>query len=139
MNREELKDLKKGDEVLVDVGLYVRTPNSEGPIERWCRVVSHSKGTASVYPIKVSVPTAGLGQFGYDEVIDYRRNGGNRRVVVFLDSGANTHSTATRHVSLDDLGVSSIEEWNNMGGYEQLDVLSHIFPGFCWGVKPLED
>lgn len=140
MNEEKLKELQKGDEVLVDVKTYLPPGvKADSGTEEWCRIVRVVGGTATRYPLRVSVPGAGLGQFKYSEVIDYRKNGRNQKVKVFLDSGANIHSEATAVVTLDELDVSSMEEWEALDPDDQFDMICHFFPNFCWGVKPLKD
>lgn len=63
-----------GDEVLVDVSMYVHPPR-DAPIEpMWCRVVSTNRWSASSYPVKVAIPGAGIGQYADREIQGVRND-----------------------------------------------------------------
>lgn len=57
-----------GDEVLVDVSMYVGTREPT-----WCKVVSTIRWSASVYPVKVAIPGGGIGQYADREIQGVRR------------------------------------------------------------------
>lgn len=66
--QDDLNGALPGDEVLVDVSMYL---GRREPV--WCKVVSANRWSASPYPVKVAIPGGGIGQYADREVQGVRR------------------------------------------------------------------
>ena len=63
----------------------------------------------------------------------------SKKVKVWLDSGASTHSEYSVKISLDDIGISD-EEWDEMSDDERDEVMRDIaFDRASWGYREIND